>query len=103
MKRFLELDDDVERELEALGSGFAPASEEEASSVKRLKRAEVVEAFAMGADRLCTEQAEEIQALRRRVEAMSGVLRRLPEAVICTFCDQALQRAPDEMEPAEVV
>ena len=57
MKRFHELDLDVEREVLAAGNGFAPASEDEYHSMKRMKRAEVVEAFAISVDRMCEEQA----------------------------------------------
>ena len=56
MKRFAELDADVDREMEGVGLGFAHASEEEMCNVKRLKRAEMVEAFAIGAEKLCDQQ-----------------------------------------------
>ena len=56
--RFSDLDGILSRELETLGEGFERImSEEAAMSVERMKRAEIVEHFAIRLDREHAEQA----------------------------------------------
>ena len=53
MLRFRDLDSALALELESVGAGFAPSSEADSASLVHLKRAELVEAFAIDLDRRC--------------------------------------------------